>query len=82
MSPQEQTYCEFVIADTVRNLEEMYELDLRDRVIDNLSPEARMYLFSGYVLKEHYDCLKGKFDIVKTSNQILKDVADGFDYAG
>ena len=62
---------EYMIFEAVSSLSAAIESGLRDKVIDGIDEEVAAILFEGYVLKEHHDCLKGKFDIVKMSNDLL-----------
>jgi len=73
-----QSYNECLLADAVQTLNEVKDMDIRNQVIDALPQDTRDYLFSGYVLQEHYDCLKGKYDIVKSSNDLLHSIAQRF----
>lgn len=45
----------------------------RDELIDFLAESTRKELFSGYVLQEHYDCLKSKYQILKSSHGLQHD---------
>lgn len=48
--------------------------NLRNELIDYLSPVVRAKLFDGYVLQEHYDCLARKYDIAKMSGNLQQQV--------
>lgn len=61
---------ELLVWNAKTTLEACIEKNLRDLLIDSLSPEGRQQLFNGYVLKEHYDCLARKYDILKMSSNI------------
>ena len=55
-------------------MENAFNLVGRNQFVDYLSPKNRELLFSDYVLKEHYDCLAHKYDILKMSSNIQQQV--------
>lgn len=56
--------------EAVTAIEDCISRNLRDEVVDQLEQKTREKLFEGYVLKEHYDCLARKYDILKMSSNI------------
>ena len=67
---------ERILWETARAIEYALDRGLRDDLVDYLEEKERTLLFSGYVLQEHYDCLKQKYEIQKEYNQILKENLD------
>jgi len=54
----------------------------RDTLVDYLAESTRADLFKGYVLKEHYDCLANKYQVLKLSHNLQHDAVMRTVYAG
>lgn len=57
-------------------IEACLDNNLRNELVDYLSPVIRAKLFDGYVLQEHYDYLAQKYDIAKMSSNIQQQVIE------
>lgn len=68
---------ELLLWNASMTIEECLKNNLRNELVDYLSPETREKLFAGYVLQEHYDILAHKYDIIKMSSKILQDSKNG-----
>lgn len=55
-------------------IEACLDNNLRNELVDYLSPVVRAKLFDGYVLQEHYDYLAQKYDILKMSSNLQQQV--------
>lgn len=54
----------------------------REALVDYLDGPVRAELFAGHVLVEHYDSLKRKYDILKSSHTLQHDAVMRTTYAG
>jgi len=64
---------ERILWEVEASLEDAFKLCGRDRVIDYLAQNTREKLFEGYILKEHYDCLANKYQVLKLSHNLQHD---------
>jgi len=48
----------------------------REALVNYLDGSVRAELFAGHVLVEHYDTLKRKYDIMKSSHRVLESVVE------